>query len=131
MKEYHQHEKLIIDNFFSRGRKERYYTIRNNKQKRSKWLDKLNHNPGLDPRYTSWVDSKADIIAILKAKGASRNCFVISCSDEIDLKEMDLIQAFESATLLGWGTVIGCVPGKLAYYYGEMGESRAILERKS
>lgn len=27
------------------------------------------------------------------------------------------------------GTLIGCVPGRLAYYYGEAGEQRLLLER--
>jgi hypothetical protein len=43
---------------------------------------------------------------------------------------MALLVAMEETTVAGWGTIISCIPGELAYYYDEEGERRAILERK-
>ena len=125
------HEDKTIGSFFKPGRKERYITIHGNDQRRSKWLDKLNHNPGLIDKYQTPLNSKTDIYQELKRKGATDNCFVISCSKEIDLKEMKLKEAINQTELLGWGTIISCIPGVLAYYYGEMGEQRIILEKRS
>lgn len=126
----HSHEELIIKNFFQRTRRERYFEIRNKEKQRSKWLDKLNHTPGLETRYTTWLTPKDDAFSILKSKGAPEKCFVISCFDEIDKKEMKLLEAIEKTKISGWGTIIGCIPGKLGFYYGELGESSAIIERK-
>ena len=29
----------------------------------------------------------------------------------------------------GWGTIVSCLPGRLAYYYDEEGARRMLLER--
>ena len=126
-----EHEKKTISSFFKPGRKERYLTIRGNKKRRNKWLDKLNHTPGLIEKYQTELNSKANIYAELKKRGAPEGCFVISCSEEIDLKEMSLNEAINQSEIFGWGTIISCIPGSLAYYYGEMGEQRVILEKRS
>ena len=130
MMELHPHERAIVETFFVAGRQERYFTIRNNKLRRRKWLDKLNHTPGLNERYVHWIDSNTDVLAVLRGKGAPDICYVISCSQEIDRREMQLEEALAETEILGWGTVIGCIPGALGYYYGEMGSKlRAILEK--
>jgi hypothetical protein len=124
------HEKAILETFFVSGRRERYFAIHNNKLRRAKWLDKLNHTPGLDERYVHWLDSKVDILTELRKRGAPATCYVISCSKEIDRREMLLEEALSETESLGWGTVIGCIPKVLGYYYGEMGSKcRAILEK--
>ena len=30
----------------------------------------------------------------------------------------------------GWGTIVPCIRGKLAYYYDESGERRELLKKK-
>jgi hypothetical protein len=128
--ELHPHEKAIVESFFAKGRRERYLTIGQNERQRGKWLDKLNHAPGLDERFVQWIDSSSDVLALLKSKGAPDTCYVISSSREIDRREMKLEEALAETELLGWGTVLGCIPSVLGYYYGEMGSKRgAILEK--
>ena len=56
--------------------------------------------------------------------------YVLACSCDADGKTMPLLKAMDETTEAGWGTIISCVPGELAYYYDEEGERRAILERK-
>jgi hypothetical protein len=130
MMELHPHEKAIVEAFFEEGRQERYFAIFNSAQRRRKWLDKLNHTPGLNERYVQWLDNKTDVLATLRSKGAPEVCFVISVSPEIDRCEMELSDALAETEALGWGTVIGCIPGVLGYYVGELGPPRrAILEK--
>ena len=41
-----------------------------------------------------------------------------------------LAEAVAEVAIGGWGTIISCLPGQLAYYYDECGERRMLLERK-
>jgi hypothetical protein len=82
-------------------------------------------------KYRIKLKSNVTIYRELKTRGAPEDCFVISCSQEIDLKEMSLKEAVNQTEILGCGTIISCIPGALAYYYGEMGEQRIILEKRS
>jgi hypothetical protein len=41
----------------------------------------------------------------------------------------EALTALADIELGRWGTLIGCIPGRLAYYCGECGESRTLLER--
>ena len=45
------------------------------------------------------------------------------------VEELPLAEAVWEATAAGWGTLLGCVPGRLAYYYDECGLRRMLLER--
>ena len=42
---------------------------------------------------------------------------------------MPLAEAVWQAEMAGWGTLLGCVPDRLAYYYDEVGLRRMLLER--
>jgi hypothetical protein len=54
---------------------------------------------------------------------------VLSGTPELDGREMPLVEAVWEAEAAGWGTLVGCVPGRLAYYYDETGLRRMLLER--
>ena len=56
--------------------------------------------------------------------------YVRASSCPSDGQIMPLLDAMNETEATGWGTIISCVPGQLAYYYDEEGERRAILERK-
>jgi hypothetical protein len=47
----------------------------------------------------------------------------------IDGRELPLAEAVAAAQAGEWGTLISCVPGRLAFYYGECGVRRMLLER--
>jgi hypothetical protein len=55
----------------------------------------------------------------LKSKGAGLTCWVISEDPDIDGREIDLRTALEKVSGRGIGTVLSCIPGKLAYFEGE------------
>jgi hypothetical protein len=55
----------------------------------------------------------------------------MSDEPEIDGSEMPLGDAVNAAEHGYWGTIIGCIPGKLAYYRGERGGRRLLLEKRA
>jgi hypothetical protein len=122
-------EKKTIKAFFYKERHDRYLLLLGNKERRKEILNKLNHCKDLNPKFADWLKSNANIYDLLKEEGAPDKCYVISGDDDIDGVTMDLRDAIEAAPRGGWGTIISCIPGKLAYYYDELGERRAILKR--
>lgn len=125
----HPHEEQIVRAFFLASKRDRYATLLGNKRRRPEILDRLNHLNHLDPRYATAITSER-VLGALKAKGAPETCYVISDDCEIDGKEMPLADAIHAAESGGLGTILGCIPGRLAYYYGESGEVRLLLERE-
>ena len=92
-------------------------------------LDRLNHCLDIDERYATVLRSNANVVALLRSHGAKKTCYVLSCAKDLDGKTLPVDEAVSAASLGGWGTIISCIPGRLAYYYGECGERRMLLER--
>ena len=65
---------------------------------------------------------------LLKRKGALDSCHVTSSNADIDDREMPLREALRETVGSGFGTIISCIPGKLAYFEGEEQNERYILE---
>jgi hypothetical protein len=129
----HPHEEAIVRTFFARSKRDRFVTLLGSPKKkgRQKALNDLNHFYGFDPRFVTELPSNADVLAILQSRGAPENCYVVSDVLALDGREMLLAEALKAAELEGWGTIIGCIPGQLAYYHGEEGEQRLLLEKTS
>jgi hypothetical protein len=75
--------------------------------------------------------SNAEVVSLLRSRGAPATCYVLSCTEVIDGKVLPLDEAISATESGGWGTIICCVPGRLAYYYDECGARRMLLERPS
>lgn len=60
-----------------------------------------------------------NITQLLRSKGARNTCWVISQRYGIDGKELELDSAVEAINGNGSGSILCCVPGKLAYFNGE------------
>ena len=69
------------------------------------------------------------ILAMLIARGAPASCHVISEDSRIDGRDMPLRDALEVTIGQGMGTIICCVPGRLAYFEGEDMGARFLLEK--
>jgi hypothetical protein len=70
------------------------------------------------------------LLAHLKKLGAPADCYLISAVDSLDGQTMNLAAALDAVIGIGVGTLVSCVPGKLALYEGEYGASeRLILHR--
>ena len=125
-----EHEDKFVSTFLLREKRDRYRLHLANPKKRGKLLDRLNHTPDFDPRFMNTLPSNVDAAHILRQHGSPTDVYLISSSEQLDGKTLPLDEAVSETEFHGWGTLISCIPGRLAYYYGEAGETRALLERK-
>ena len=105
-----------------------------NPKRRAKALRALAHLRDLDPRFAERIppaqQRPSEIAALLEQRGAPRDCYVISeFGSDIDGKTMPLREALDTIVGFGMGTLISCLPGRLAYFEGEEAGERYILER--
>lgn len=127
------HEEMFARNFISPKKRDRYLSLLDTSKGRSKIARGLDHCEDIDRRYANQVpidqQTPYAIEKILRQKGAPEVCHVMSSNPEIDEKEMRLQEALTKTIGMGMGTLISCVPGRLAYFeYEDIGE-RYILER--
>jgi hypothetical protein len=126
-------EDLTIRAFIVRERRERFLELLANPKRRKEITDSLAHpNPAwFDSRYVRQIQSSQShsipIAGLLRAKGAGSRCWVISEDRNLDSKEIQLATVLNEIVGGGMGTILCCVPGKLAYVESEDG--RFILER--
>ena len=127
-------EEMFARSFIVPEKRERYLSLLQSKKGRDKLRERFYHHPDLDPRFAHLVpagqQSSTSIERLLRSKGAPDTCWVMSTNDEIDGREMKLAEALEE---VAWycddGTLLSCIPGRLAYFeLAEPGE-RYILER--
>jgi hypothetical protein len=126
------HELEFIQHFIISAKRDRYYSLLPSKKGRRKLLDGLNHAKDLDMRRAHPLPKNAQTVnhieTLLKRKGASTRCHLISSNEDLDGCEMLLRDALEQTVGHGSGTIISCIPGKLAYFEGEEQYERYILE---
>jgi hypothetical protein len=122
-------EDATVRAFIVPAKRERYATLLGNAKRRSSFLDGLNHCHDFDSRYATVLPSTADVPELLRSHGAAETCRVISDCRDIDGQVMRIEDAVREAEASGMGTLLCCVPGRLAYYLGESGEQRLLLRR--
>lgn len=134
-----EHESCFIAAFISKEKQQRYRFLlgSHDVKRRSECLDRLNHCRDFNEQFVTWLPRdprsttrNAAIAAMLREKGSPDLVYVLACSCAVDGQTLPLLEAMDQTTAAGWGTIISCVAGKLAYYYDEHGERRAILERQ-
>jgi hypothetical protein len=128
------HEYEFARNFIVPEKRARYLSLLESKNGRKKILEGFNHCRDLDPRFAKRIpsnqDSESSIEVLLRQKGAPDTCYVMSDNPDIDGSEMSLTDALSKTVAMDAGTLISCIPGKLAYFEMEGFEGRYILERK-
>jgi hypothetical protein len=123
------HEEATIRAFVIAERQPRWLTMMANAKKRSQFLDRLNHCRDLDERFVVPVGSQQSAIVELQQRRAPDRCHLISDSKKLDQQEMKLTDALDAIEESGWGTLVCCIPGRLAYFYDEGGMRRWLLVR--
>ena len=123
------HEEATIRAFVIPSRRTRWLESLASAKRRRSCLDKLNHCRDLDERYATALPSNTDIVSLLRSCGAPARCYLLSDTKEIDGLELPLEEAVSATEAAGWGTIISCIPGRLAYYYDESGDRRMLLKR--
>jgi hypothetical protein len=129
-----EHEEGTTKAFVVRGRQERFLSFLSTPKNRKKFTKELPHFRWFDLRFATavpWnVDPKlklwdrhlqgiANVCRVLRSKGAGPTCWVISEHSKLDGQELQLESALESVIGSGMGTILSCIPGKLAYFEGE------------
>lgn len=128
------HEAAVIRAFVQRDKQERFLGFLANPKSRKKFTESLSHFHWFDPRFATPIPWKVNpklklwdrhvqgvdnIYRLLKSKGAGLTCWVLSEDSEIDGRELDLSAALEYVRGREIGTILSCVPGKLAYFESE------------
>jgi len=128
-------EQALINSFVTKSKRERLAGLLANPKRRAKATSSLAHFNDLDPRWVvSLPNDQHDPIAVeraLRARGAADTCYLVSEASALDGRRLPLRTALEEVIGYGMGTLLSCIPGKLAYYEGEGPSDRCILERRA
>lgn len=124
-------EHALIAAFVKRNKRERYREILSNPLLRNKFTDKLAHFTDFDSKYRLPIPSDklfVDKIAFeLQKRHSPSVVFAISEDPALDQKEVPLIEGIEQIVGRGMGTILSCIPGRLAFVETE--DERFILAR--
>ena len=137
-----EHEQRAVRAFVQSNKQERFLNFLANPKNRRKFTESLAHFHWFDQSFATPIPHKVDpnlklwerhtqgieeILRLVKSKGAGSTCWVISEDTEVDGRELDLRAALEHINGREIGTILSCVPGKLAYFEGE--DERLLLAR--
>lgn len=125
------HEEALIAAFVKRGKRERYREILSNPQVRRKFTSQLAHFTDFDRKYRLPIPSHklfaANIAVELQKRHSPKIVRAISEDPALDQTELPLVEALVRIVGYGMGTVLSCIPGRLAFVETE--DERFILER--
>jgi hypothetical protein len=128
------HEQAVIRAFIRKDRQERSLFLLSDPKRRRKFTVGLAHFNWLDMRFAHLIPAStaftaAELVSLLRRKGAGKAVWVISEYPPIDGQEMDLEEAMEQTRGLSRGTIVSCIPGKLAFFRSEELRGKYLLER--
>jgi hypothetical protein len=94
----------------------------------------LDHFSGFEDQWTLDLGSRLhspDVVAEeLTSRGAGSFCWAMSSDPKVDGQSLPLREALRSVVGSGFGTLLICTPGRLAFYEGEEPGDRTILRRQ-
>jgi hypothetical protein len=124
-------EQALVAAFVKRRKRDRYREILSNPRLRHKFTSQLAHFADFDPKYRLPIPSNKlfveNTVRELQKRQSPNIVFVISEDPRLDQKELPLVEALKQVVGLGIGTVLSCIPGRLAFVETE--DERFILER--
>lgn len=126
-----RHEEATIRSFVVRHKQARYLGCVSNFKTRTRLTHALAHFRAIDPLCKFSIppsrQNPREITRILTAKGAPGICYLISEHPDWDGREFSLPEALSRVVGSGLGTILSCIPGRLALIETEV--DRAILEK--
>jgi hypothetical protein len=126
-------EVQLVHAFFREGRRERALHLLSTPRGRRKLLLGLAHTRDLAPSVLRPIESSAQtpeaINKLLVALGAPSHCYLVSEAAELDQCELPLREALLRVVGCGFGTIVSCLTGRLAYYESEEPGERFVLLR--
>jgi hypothetical protein len=127
------HEEAFVQAFILPDKRSRYLSMLGSRKRRGGFLDRINHSLDYDSAFAVPIppaeQTAAAIEALLRKRGAPDECHVISSKSDWDAQDIRLREAIDLILGYGIGTVLCCVPGRLAYYESEDMRRRLILCR--
>jgi hypothetical protein len=126
-----QSELALIAAFVMRSKRDRYREFLSSPRLRHKFTSRLDHFADFDPKYRLPIPSNElfvnNIAAELQKRRSPRLVLVISNDRTLDQQEIPLLDALDRVVGRGMGTILSCIPGRLAFVETE--DERFILER--
>jgi hypothetical protein len=125
------HSEHLLISFMKRSKRERYREILSQPRLRHKFTNQLAHFKDFDPKYRLAIPSNqlhvGNIAHELQKRHSPGIVYAISENSGLDQKELPLMDALEEIVGRGMGTVLSCIPGRLAFVETE--DERFIMER--
>ena len=126
-------EAAMFRAFLETGQARRFIALQKVKRGRDKILRYLPHNMYFIGECCVYLvsnqQSASEIAKNLRGRGAGESCYVMSDDPDMDGRVVPLKQALGSIVGFGYGTLLSCIPGRLAYYEGESLKDRHLLVR--
>jgi hypothetical protein len=114
-----------------RSKRDRYRQILSNPRLRHKFTHQLAHFTDFDPKYRRLIPSSKlfvnNLALELQKRRSPKIVFTISEDPALDQTELPVVEALHQIVGRGMGTVLSCIPGRLALVETE--DERFILER--
>ena len=128
----HPVEEATLRAFVVAAKRDRLLTLFGNPKRRRQALNVLDHFDGWDKRFAQPLESTANVLVWLRKAGAPSTCHVISNEAELDGRDLPLDEAVSACEVFPFASVLCCVPGKLAFFYGEVyaPRERVLLQRR-
>ncbi len=126
-------DRAVIESFIQQSKRQRWLELMQSEKGRNKLRSALAHFAGFDPATIVPISPNQQdprsIHRLLTDSGAPRFCSLISENANWDELDMELDIALKEIVGYGFGTIVNCVPGKLAYFEGEGPKRRFILKK--
>jgi hypothetical protein len=127
------HEQEFVRAFVAKARQERCAFLLSHPTRRQVFRDALPHFKWLDERFAHPIPPKvahtaSELVSLLRSKGAGRTVWVISEDRAIDGREMNLDDVMKQIWGAQMGSVLSCIPGKLAFFKDEEMHSERLLQ---
>jgi hypothetical protein len=117
--------------FIAETRRGRVAALLGSPRGRTKFIQALPHfnhwDPGAVVPLAAAEQTPPQVLAALGRLGAPAVVQVLSASPSLDTRTLPLEDAVREVVGSSTGTVISCIPGKLAYFEGEERRVRLIL----
>lgn len=126
------HEVALVEAFIRDELKERYLTLLAHKR-RSRITARLASARDFDSRFcrrlTTDEQHHKHLLDLLRKYGAPSRVYLISRDAPMDTEKLDLAEALTYVVGACAGTLISCIPGKLAVLETENANERFLLHR--
>jgi len=126
------HETSLVAAFIRRNKRDRYRELVSDARRRHKFTALLPHFNDFDPQYRLLIPSSKlsvnNIARELSRRHSPKMVYAISEDPHLDQKDILLDDALDRIVGRGLGTILSCLPGRLAFVETE--DERFILERQ-